>query len=258
MAELAPQRPFIELTHVRFRLWPILLAAVLMHVILTAGREVGRFLLKAGPAGLYADWTFMLAALFFQALFGYIGIMLMRRLLPEADAHVRWPPGPTYIGPAILIGIGMGLVMLVADYWPDLLAMRAPAADYDTSPVPATGMLIGMLCTGFAEETIFRGLLVGMLVVLMPGRLRIGSIDLPLAAYVVAVLFGLAHWRTFAVAPLHLAIAQQIYAFVWGLIYVWLMERSKSLVAPIVAHGVGNAVEVSIVMLMMETLRPMA
>ena len=38
------------------------------------------------------------------------------------------------------------------------------------------------------------------------------------------------------------------YAFIWGLTYVWLMERSKSLVAPIVAHGVGNFVEVAAVM----------
>jgi hypothetical protein len=45
--------------------------------------------------------------------------------------------------------------------------------------------------------------------VLVPGRLRIGSIDLPLAAY------------------------------------TWLMERSDSLLAPITEHGVSNAVEVA-------------
>ena len=51
--------------------------------------------------------------------------------------------------------------------------------------------------------------------------------------------------------PLHLAIAHQLYAFVWALIYTWLMERSDSLLAPIIAHGVSNAVEVGLVMMLM-------
>src|SRR3546814_20168318 len=79
-----------------------------------------------------------------------------------------------------------------------------------------------------------------MLVVLVPGRLRIGALDLPVAAYLVALMFGLAHWKSFTVDPFYQAMAQQIYAFAWGLIYVWLMERSRSLFAPIVAHGMGN------------------
>ena len=63
--------------------------------------------------------------------------------------------------------------------------------------------LLGLRYAGHFEETVavtalmtstgdglparadvrFRGLLVGMLVVLVPGRLRIGSLDLPVAAY---------------------------------------------------------------------------
>jgi len=247
-------RPTIELVGFRFRLWPVVLAGVLMEVILVCGRESARWLLKQGPDGLYVGWIFMSAALFLQALFGYLCILAMRRLLPLADDHVRWPPERTYVVPAIAIGIGMGLIMLLVDYWPDLIAVRAPEASYDITPLPAIGMLLALLCTGFAEETIFRGLLVGMLVVLVPGRLRLGRIDLPVAGYIVAILFGVAHWKSFVVDPLHLAIAQQLYAFVWALIYVWLMERSRSLLAPIVAHGIGNAVEVGIVMLMIATL----
>jgi membrane protease YdiL (CAAX protease family) len=107
-----------------------------------------------------------------------------------------------------------------------------------------------MLITGLAEETLFRGVLVGMLVVLVPGRLRIGRLDLPVAAYLVALMFGLAHWQSFTVNPLYMAAAQQVYAFAWGIIYVWLMERSRSLVAPIIAHGLSDAVEVGLVMAM--------
>ena len=141
----------------------------------------------------------------------------------------------------------MGLVMLVADYWPALAAQTAPDLSYSKAPLDSAGYLLGMITTGLAEETIFRGLLVGMLVVLVPGRLRIGALDLPVAAYLVALMFGLAHWKSFTVDPFYQAMAQQIYAFAWGLIYVWLMERSRSLLAPIVAHGLGNFTEVAIV-----------
>src|SRR3546814_16263891 len=97
-----------------------------------------------------------------------------------------------------------------------------------------------MITTGLAEETIFRGLLVGMLAVLVPGRLRIGSLDLPVAAYIVALMFGLAHWKSFTVDPFYQAMAQQISAFVWGLIYVWLREGSRSRFVQMVAPGRGN------------------
>jgi len=255
MNAIAAPTPFIALTGFHFRLWPILLAGVLMEAVLIGGRELARLLLKLGPEGFYVGWTFMATALFFQALFAYLCILIMRRVLPEADDHIRWPPDRSYAGVALFIGIVMGLVMLLADYWPEIAAARAPSTPYDVAPLPATAMLVALLCTGFAEETLFRGLMVGMLVVLVPGRLRVGKIDLPIAGYFVALLFGIAHWESFVVDPLHLAIAQQLYAFVWGLIYVWLMERSKSLLAPIISHGVGNAVEVGIVMWMIVHLR---
>ena len=68
-----------------------------------------------------------------------------------------------------------------------------------------------------------------------------------LAAYVASLLFGLAHYDSFLLNPLHLAIAQQIYAFAWGLAYVWLMEKSDSLLAPTIAHGLSDMVEVGAV-----------
>jgi hypothetical protein len=121
--------------------------------------------------------------------------------------------------------------------------------DYPVDRVDSPGWLFAMAITGFAEEPLFRGFLIGGLAVLVPGRLRVGNLDLPLAAYIVASLFGLAHWQSFTVNPFYMAAAQQIYAFAWGITYAWLMQRSKSLVAPIIAHGLGDAVEVGLVML---------
>lgn len=246
----------LELEAVRLRLWPIPLAGALMQGILFVGREAARWVYRNGPAAFEGHPSiFLLLAIAFQALLGLVGILVMKRTLPAADAHLRWPPGRTYVGWAALIGIAMGLIMLVADYWPELLR-RAPLNEsYTKHPLDAVWFLVGMLSTGLAEETIFRGLLVGMLVVLTPGRIRVGRIDLPVAGVIVAVLFGLAHWESFVVDPLHAALAQQAYAFIWGLTYVWLMERSRSLLAPIVAHGAGNFVEVALVMMLTEAFR---
>jgi membrane protease YdiL (CAAX protease family) len=246
-----PTRPFFEVTGFRFRLWPVLFAAMLMQVLLVAGREAARSLYHEGT------WlwdghvsVFLLLAITFQAALGLAGIAAMRRLLPAADSYLRWPPGRSYAGLAIAIGVAMGLIMLVADYWPALAARTPPNQSYSTSTFDIVGYLVAMLITGLAEETIFRGLLVGMLVMLVPGRLRIGRLDLPVAAYLVALMFGLAHYQSFQVQPIHQALAQQLYAFAWGLAYVWLMEHSRSLLAPMVAHGVGNFTEVAIVILL--------
>ncbi|HYC97590.1 CPBP family intramembrane glutamic endopeptidase [Brevundimonas sp.] len=245
-------RPFFQITG--FTAGPVrtilalVLTAVVMQICLVPAREAARWIFRNGGEG----WTdhvglFVFVAIMMQGLVGLAGIAIMRKVLPAADGHVRWPPGRSYIGLAALIGVVMGLVMLVADYWPQLLAGTAPT-DYPLEPVLAAEWLLAMITTGLGEETIFRGLLVGMLVILTPGRIRLGAFEIPIAGVFVALLFGIAHYDSFNHSPLHLAVAQQIYAFAWGLTYVWLMERSKSLVAPIVAHGVGNFVEVAAVM----------
>lgn len=261
MSDLAspPPRPFVEVTGFRLRLWatlwPIVLAAVLMQTLLVPGREAARWVFKHNIEFFqHQVWVFVALATAFQLLTGLLALAVLRRALSQADSHLRWPPGRTCIGLAVVVGVAMGLIMLVADYWPQLLTHTAPNGGYDiSSPGAVAGWLGVMLAAGPNEEIVFRGLLVGMLVVLVPGRLRIGRLDLPVAAYIVAALFGLAHYDSFLHNPLNLAIAQQVYAFVWGLAYVWLMERSRSLLAPMIAHGLGDAVEVGAVMLLMAT-----
>lgn len=226
----------------------LILAAVVMQVCLVPAREAARWIYRGlGGGDLYVGY-FVLLAILLQGLVGLLGILVARRTVPDFDGHLRWPPGRTCVGLAVVIGILMGLVMLVADYWPQMFAGVAPDAGYSAEPLPALGWMLAMFGTGLGEETIFRGLLVGLLVVLTPGRVRLGGFEISAAGVLVAVLFGVAHYDNFFRSPLHLAVAQQIYAFVWGLIYVWLMERSRSLIAPMVAHGFGNGVEVAALM----------
>lgn len=259
MTELSATAPVstqgIQITGFRFRLWPIVGAGLLMEGLLRLGREPARWIWHHGPADWAGrPWIFVALAIILQALVGLAAILVMRRLLPQADAHLRLPEkGGALIGTAALIGIAMALVMLVADYWPQMLSCTAPT-DYPVDRVDSPGWLFAMGITGFAEEPIFRGLLVGGLAVLVPGRLRIARLDLPVAAYIVALLFGLAHWQNFFARPFYMAAAQQLYAFAWGISYAWLMERSRSLLAPIIAHGLGDALEVGLVMVMVAVL----
>jgi hypothetical protein len=244
-----------QLTGFRLRLWPVVGAGLLMEGLLRLGREPARWIWHHGPADwIDRPWIFVALAIIFQALVGLAAILVMRRVLPQADAHLRLPEkGRAMIGTAVAIGIGMALIMLAADYWPQMLSGTAPT-DYPVDRVDSPGWLFAMGITGFAEEPIFRGLLVGSLAVLVPGRLRIARLDLPVAAYIVALLFGLAHWQNFFARPFYMAAAQQLYAFVWGITYAWLMERSRSLLAPIIAHGLGDALEVGLVMVMAAAL----
>lgn len=252
MTDITASRPFVEFRDVRIRALPALIGIIatpiLVQVLLIAGREPARWIWKQGPEDWATrPWIFVAMAILFQAVTALIGIVVVKRLLPSMDAHVRWPRGKSLAGLAVAVGVAMGLIMLVADYWPQFIS-GTRIDDYPIDPVDSSGWLFAMGITGLAEETLFRGLIVGMLIVLIPGRVRVGGLDLPLAAYVVSLLFGLAHYDNFFHSPLSLAIAQQVYAFVWGLVYVWLMEKSDSLLAPTIAHGVGNAVEVGAVM----------
>lgn len=246
-----PDRPFFELSGFKFRLWPIILAAVLMQAMLWPAREAARWLFKQYPAWFHDQvWAFVGVAEVFQIAVGLLAVLAMRRLLPKADPHLRWPPGRSYIGIALFTGVILAVIMLVADYWPQLLAHEAPQGGYEMTPVGIPGWLAVMLAAGPNEEIVFRGVLVGMLTVLVPGRVRMGRLDLPVGGVIVGLLFGAAHYKSFFIDPLYQAIAQQLYAFGFGLTYVWLMERSRSLLAPMIAHGLSDFLEVGAVMLL--------
>ncbi|TCV97693.1 hypothetical protein EC912_101710 [Luteibacter rhizovicinus] len=251
MTDSTLHRPFFAVTGLRFRLWPIILAAVLMQAMLWPAREAARWLFRHyGNWFHHQVWAFVGLAEVFQIVAGLLAVLIMRSLLPQADPHLRWGASRRNLGLALAIGVFMAVVMLVADYWPQLLSHTALPNTYEMTPVGIPGWLTVMLLAGPNEEIIFRGVLVGMLTVLVPGRVRAGRFDIPVSGVIVGLLFGAAHYNSFFSDPLYQAIAQQIYAFVWGLIYVWLMERSRSLVGPMIAHGVSDFVEVGAVMLL--------
>lgn len=97
--------------------------------------------------------------------------------------------------------------------------------------------MLSMLCVGFLEEVIFRGLLFGAMV----------KDGVKSAIIVSSVTFGIGHIiRLFNGSQAELVpnLLQVIYAMAAGFMFVMIYYKSKSLVACIVTHGLFNALSV--------------
>ena len=118
-------------------------------------------------------------------------------------------------------------VMLTANFW------CGAALNYDATETVL--YILTMLLVGFLEEIIFRGLLFLAM-----------RKDSPVAAVIVSsITFGIGHIINLingSGAELVPSILQVVYATAAGFMFVMIYLKSKSLIVPIIAHGVFNAV----------------
>ncbi|MFI4935986.1 MAG: CPBP family intramembrane glutamic endopeptidase [Caulobacterales bacterium] len=179
-----------------------------------------------------------------QCALALIAMAIIRRFV-AADFGLRWPPGKSYIGPALLWGLGFGLAVDALAAIPLILSHAKPSLGYPLTPTNITGWLTFQgLFVGPTEEIPFRGLLIGYLATAVPGRMRILRVDLPQAGVIAAVIFMLGHWG-YGSAPWWAALFQQVYALTLGLFYAFWFDRSRSVVAPIVAHNAADFIAVA-------------
>jgi hypothetical protein len=226
----------------RLRILPILLVlAIGVAVVFVAFFLASVVRHQFGPTVHWPAWLNITIAETFELALALIGIAIARKFIPGADFGLRWPPKRSYLGWAVFWGLAFALIMLVADHWPSLIALRAPEPPETPTTVNIMGWLgFELLWVGICEETLFRGFLLGILTALSPSKLRIWGTEISTAGITLAVLFALAHASNFAVRPWYEALAQQFYAIALGLIYAWLREHSKSLVPAIVAHSLSD------------------
>lgn len=210
---------------------------------------VGHFVrLHERPDMLWIEYYYQHLAQFLYAL---LAIVVIKRIYP-GDYGLHPPRGKTYIGWAIFWGLVFGVLMTAVDYWPQILQMKPPS----DKPYPLTAFnLAGWfsfegIFVGPSEEALFRGLLVAYLMRAMPGSVSLGRYSMSGAGIVVAVLFALAHIGNFFIAPLSMALGQQIYALALGILYAYWYEKSKSLVAPIIGHNVSDVTEYALIFAM--------
>jgi uncharacterized protein len=248
MTSVAYARPD---TGLRLRLVPILVVIVLgfglPYLAAYAAVFSARLFHTPSPHGPTLPWLYMHHA--FQLLFGLLAIAVMKRFVP-ADYGLHLPRGKTYIGAALLWGAFFGVLMTVVDYAPHLLALTKPDLGFPLTPPNVTGWLFFEgVYVGPTEEIPFRSLLVTYLAVAMPGRLRLGWFDMNWAGIIVALIFALLHASNFSLRAWPLALGQQIYAFALGVFYAYWLEKSGSIVAPIIGHNAGDFVEYAIAMI---------
>ena len=96
--------------------------------------------------------------------------------------------------------------------------------------------------TGFSEEILFRGLIMGVLLLSWRGFIRIGSFKISVAGVVATVLFSLAHigidYRTLSITAIYPL--QLVFTTGLGLFYAVMRDKTGSLVGPIIAHGASD------------------
>lgn len=232
----------------RLRVWPILLVAAIGAVIIIGSFAAAMAILQHVDARLIARlWPLETILELFALISSLIGISLARRWLPDADFAVRWPRGKTLAGKAVVWGLAFGAIMLLSDHGGNLVHGWAPQAAVHGAVDIAGWLGFNLLLVGLCEETLFRGLLLGVLEAMSPSRVRFGTFSISTAGVTVALLFALAHVNSFATEAWPLALGQQVYAFGIGVVYAWMRERSGSLLAPIVLHSVSDFTEEAVV-----------
>ncbi len=153
-----------------------------------------------------------------------------------ADFGLRWPARPSDVGPAIGWSLLAAALFTLLRYAPNLLAQAPPQPNH---PAGASSFLGWTLFEGGyvgpTEEILFRSLVIGILSGAGLGALRLGRLELSGATILAALLFGAAHYA--GAAPSWQTAFQVTYAVFLGLIYGYWFERSRSLLAPALAHN---------------------
>jgi membrane protease YdiL (CAAX protease family) len=199
------------------------------------------------PHGATLPWLYAQHALQFLIALGLIAVL--KRFVP-ADYGLHWPREKTYFRSSICWGVAFGVIMTLVDYAPQLIAHAKPDLGFPLTSSNVIGWLFfESVYVGPTEEIPFRALLVTYLAATMPGKLRVGRFSMNWAGVIAALIFALLHAGNFNLRMWPIALGQQIYAFALGVLYAYWLEKSRSVVAPIIGHNVSDGVEYAIVFL---------
>jgi hypothetical protein len=184
-----------------------------------------------------------------QMILALVAIAIVQRVV-RADYGLHLPAGKSYVLPAILWGLSVGLLMTLIDHASDILTHTAPRLSYPLT----TGNVLGWLgfhglYVGPTEEILFRSLLVTYLCATMPGKVRFRGYDMNAAGLVVAAIYAL-YAAGFLSRSWPVALGEMLCQFLLGVLYAYWLEKSKSVLAPIVGHNVSDLTEYGLVFLM--------
>ena len=227
----------------RLKPLPILVVVLLGFAIPYAAAFIARLGYQALDRPEPSDLEWLYVQHFLQMVLALLAIAVVKRFQP-GDYGLHPPRGKSYYGPALLWGLAFGVLMTVVDYAPQIIAHTRPDIGFPLTPGNIWGWtFFEGVYVGPTEEIPFRALLVTFLAATMPGKLHIGRFNMNWAGIIVAVIFALLHATSFDTRNWPEALGQQFYAFALGVLYAHWLEKSKSVVAPIVGHNVSDVVE---------------
>lgn len=184
-------------------------------------------------------------------VFGYATIYLfmlfylMATFEPLARYGYTW--SSQYIGLAMYIGVGSGVVMYVVDR----LSGYPPLASEGMGLSVFLGYLFAwVILPALTEETLFRGVIQGFYQRALNTTFTVHKIHVAVFIGVAAELafhaltpmyYGATHGGVFN--ALVRALPQLVYVLVFGFISGVMYQRTKSLTGPLLIHALGNGTE---------------
>jgi len=236
----------VESQRLRFKLVPLLVTAALGFGVPIASATLAHYAIEIFHLpivpGANLRWLYLQHAA--QLIIALIIIAALKYTVLPLNYGLHWPRGKTYIWPAILWGSFFGALMTLVDYAPQIIAHTKPNPGFAVTPSNIFGwLLFEGVYVGPTEEIPFRALLVTYLAATLPGKLRLGRFEMNWAGIIVAFIFALLHATSFYTRAWEQALGQQLYAFALAVFYAYWLEKSGSIVAPIIGHNVGDVVE---------------
>ena len=123
-------------------------------------------------------------------------------------------------------------IIMVIYGWQDYLGFEMSAANL------IQYLLFEGIVVGVGEELLFRALIYSLLYQVFYKKIQIGNkFSLSLAVILSAFIFSVAHINFFTFT---FDIFQLLMAFALGLFYGWLLENTKSIIGPIIAHNLSD------------------
>jgi len=162
-----------------------------------------------------------LPGLYLLTFLACVAFIVAKRLDPKEVGITR---GTTPLRSQLLLSLPVGIASGAVEY----LLLRPPPLTFRGDPIQSMlyVIVVMLLFVGVTEELLFRGLFQSFLATTLPAWI---------AVHISSILFGLMHigWQN---------ITEVLFAYFMGLIFGFTYLGFRSLVAPILIHGIGNIV----------------
>lgn len=171
--------------------------------------------------------VFNWSAKLYSIVFALILLIPLRQIISPKDIGLKLHQNKN----SLKFSLTIVLFFFIVASTLGILSGKAP---FDYNPLLYTAIM-----PGFAEELIYRGLLLGLLNKLFENRFKILGTNFGWGAILTSIAFGLVHgFQIGDNFQIHLDIITVLLTGFYGFLYALLKERSGSLLFPILGHSI--------------------